>query len=346
VRVVLHAPAAPSVHGEQLALDLAAPRAAHDAAAPPAPAHPAAPAGRDDGAPPPAPATPAPAHSSAPAAPARGAGALSYSALAAYAACPYRFYLQRVLGLPDEEPPRALEPEAAGVDARLRGTLAHELLERLDLAAGSPPPRRDAVAALGAAHGVELDAGEIDDLLALVGAFAGGELRARLGRAAHVHREHPFAFPLDPGDPSGPLLNGVVDVLAFEASGEALVVDYKTERVGEADLAALVDAHYGAQRRIYALAALRSGAPAVEVVHLFLAPRERGPAETVTARFASADGPALERELRALAGGLLAGAHPVTPTPHAALCATCPGRDGLCSWPPSMTDRVLEAPEG
>jgi ATP-dependent exoDNAse (exonuclease V) beta subunit len=321
VRVVLHAPAPPTVHGEQLALDFAAAPAAPDAA-------------RTQGAEPLAAAPP-------PAAP-RPAGGLSYSGLASYAACPYRFYLQRVLGLPEQEAPPGLEPEADGVDARLRGTLAHELLERLDLAAGAPPPGRDAVAALGAAHGVELTTVEIDDLLALVGAFAGGELRARLGRAASVRREHPFAFPLDPGDASGPLLNGVVDVLAFEASGEALVVDYKTDRVGDADLEALVEAHYGAQRRIYALAALRSGAPAVEVVHLFLAPRESGPAETVTARFTSTDATALAHDLRTLAAGLLAGDYPVTSTPHAALCATCPGRDGLCSWPPSMTDRVRD----
>jgi ATP-dependent helicase/nuclease subunit A len=71
-------------------------------------------------------------------------------------------------------------------------------------------------------------------------------------------------------------------------------------------------------------------------VHLFL---EAGDAGAVSARYAAADAPALEAELAARAGGLLAGEYPVSPTPHAALCATCPGRDGLCSWPPEMTDR-------
>ena len=49
-----------------------------------------------------------------------------------------------------------------------------------------------------------------------------------------------------------------------------LVLDYKTDRVGDADLEAAVEDGYGVQRRIYALAALRAGAPAVEVVHLYL----------------------------------------------------------------------------
>ena len=66
--------------------------------------------------------------------------------------------------------------------------------------------------------------------------------------AAGVHREHWFAFPLMA---DGPLVNGVVDVLAEEADGTALVVDYKSDRVGDADLEALVEASYGVQRRIY-----------------------------------------------------------------------------------------------
>jgi RecB family exonuclease len=134
------------------------------------------------------------------------------------------------------------------------------------------------------------------------------------------------------------MLNGVVDVLAREPGGAVLVVDYKTDRVGDADLEAAVEAAYGTQRRIYALAALRAGAPAVEVVHLYL-----WPGRAVTASYAAADAPALESELRRAAGGLLAGDFPVATAPHAGLCATCPGRDGLCSWPPAMTDRPLEA---
>jgi RecB family exonuclease len=267
---------------------------------------------------------------------------LSYSRLASYAACPYRFYLQRVLGLPEQPVPPELAVEAAGIDARLRGTLAHLLLERLDFAPGAAEPTAAEVIALGREHDVELDAEAVDDLLALVAAFAQGELRARLAAAPWVRREHGFACPLPPpaGAPPGTpatLLTGFVDVLAREAGGAALVVDYKSDRVGDAPLEELVERSYATQRRIYALAALREGAPAVEVAHLFL---ER-PAEPVVARFDQADVARLEDELREHAAGLLAGEYPVAQTPHAGLCAACPGRGGLCSWPTELTDRRL-----
>jgi hypothetical protein len=100
----------------------------------------------------------------------------------------------------------------------------------------------------------------------------------------------------------------------------------------------VVEASYEGQRRIYALACLRAGAPAVEVVHVFL---ERA-AEPVAARFAASDADGLERSVRDRASGLLAGEFPVAEVPHRALCATCPGRAGLCSHPPERTDRTVE----
>jgi hypothetical protein len=98
---------------------------------------------------------------------------------------------------------------------------------------------------------------------------------------------------------------------------------------------ALVEATYGVQRRLYALAALRAGAPAVEVVHVFL----EDPARPASRRYVAADAAALEAELVAAAAPLLAGKYPVAPVPHRGLCATCPGRAGLCSYPPALTDR-------
>jgi ATP-dependent helicase/nuclease subunit A len=274
--------------------------------------------------PPPAPRPPAPA-------------TLSYTALARYTACPYRFHLERGLGLPEQEPPAHLldaeVPAAAGLDLRLRGTLVHELLERLD--PGTPAPSAADVRAVGAANEVELGDEEVADLLGMVAAFTASPLAARLAAAAEVRREHAFAFPLGAG---APLVTGVVDVLAREREGAHLVVDYKSDHVEGADLEALVEASYGAQRRIYALACLRAGAPAVEVVHLFL---ERA-AEPVSRRYAPADVPVLERDLAERAAGLLAGEFPVAAVPHRALCATCPGRAGLCSHPPERTDRTVE----
>ena len=220
-----------------------------------------------------------------------------------------------------------------GLDPRLRGTLVHELLERLEH--GAPPPGEDAVRALAESYEVELSGEDVADLLGMVRAFAESALGARLAAAADVRREHVFAFPLMA---DGPLVNGVVDALATEADGTALVVDYKSDRVGDADLEALVEASYGVQRRIYGLACLRAGAPAVEVVHVFL---ERA-AEPVVHRYEASDAAVLERDLRERAAGLLAGEFPVAAVPHRGLCATCPGRASLCSHPPEHTDRPVE----
>jgi ATP-dependent exoDNAse (exonuclease V) beta subunit len=322
VRTVLNSPAggvlrleapAPVAPGEQLVLAL-------NGSSPPA-----APLGWDAADPPVDPPLTPPAPAS-----------LSYTALARYAACPYRFHLEAGLGLPEQPLPAHLHDEEqteSGLDLRLRGTLVHALLEELDLRRETPVPDAAAVRAVGVAHDTELVDADVADLQAMVAAFAGSELRARLGAARAVHREHAFACAL----PSGPLMSGFVDVLAYEPDGSALIVDYKSDHVGETDLEVLVETTYATQRRIYALAALRAGAPAVEVCHVFL---ER-PAEPARIRYAQADAGDLEADLHARSTPLLAGEYPVAEVPHRGLCATCPGRDGLCSYPPELTDRAL-----
>jgi ATP-dependent exoDNAse (exonuclease V) beta subunit len=275
----------------------------------------------------------------APAAP--PAAALSYSALASYDACGYRFYLERVLRLPpvDDDAPVTGGAAAAGLDARVRGTLAHELLERLDFAHPAVPGDEDVVA-LAATHGVTLDAEDLTDLRALVAGFAASPLCARLAAAADVRREHGFAFALDPAAAGDVLITGFVDVRGREGDA-ALVVDYKSDRLApDADLAATVERDYGAQRRIYALAELRSGAAAVEVVHVYL---ERA-GEPVAARYEAADVPLLEAELAELSAGIAAGRFDVTLEPHRSLCQTCPGRRALCSYSEEQTLRERDAP--
>ena len=335
VRATLNAPATvgrvlrlgPGVPGQQLALALGEAtevRAGATAPSRPGP-DPGAEAGLD------ARGTSSAAESTAP----RPPSTVSYSSLARYAACPYRFHLERGLGLAAVEPPphlRDAQAPAAGLDPLVRGTLVHELLERLE---GTDGPAPGDVRALADAHEAQLDDEDVADLLAMVRAFASSALNARLAAAAEVRREHGFAFPLGA---DGPLVNGILDVLAWESDGSALVVDYKSDHVEGADLEAVVDASYDGQRRIYALACLRAGAPAVEVVHVFL---ERA-AEPVVRRYAAADAGALEADLLARAAGLLAGEYPVAVVPHRALCASCPGRAGLCSHPPERTDRTLE----
>jgi ATP-dependent exoDNAse (exonuclease V) beta subunit len=298
-------------------------RPASLAAAPPAPR-------------PQAPAVPAPAH-------------LSYTQLAEHAACGYRYYLRRGLGMPEQDPPPgvpaaaepaaapepagATEPASEALDPRLRGVVVHALLEHA--APGGPPGPallEDVLAELD----LTLTPAQAREALALAGAFAATPLAARAAAAPVLRREAGFDLPLDPADPEAPLLTGVVDLLAEEADGTALVVDYKTDRLtaGE-DLEAHVAGRYGIQRALYALAALQAGAPRAEVAHVFL---ER-PAEPAVARFGAGDLEELRAAVRAHAAPLLAGQFPVTEEPHAGLCGTCPGRGTLCPQPEALTLR-------
>jgi ATP-dependent exoDNAse (exonuclease V) beta subunit len=266
---------------------------------------------------------------------------LSYSSLQEYGRCGYRFYAQRVLGLPAvDEAVGAGEPGAAAAgqapaptrrSAADRGVLVHALLERLNFRRPLAPSTVSVVAAAGRT-GIEPAPGpaESDELIALVRRFAESELRARLGRALGARREQAFSFPLT----GGALVTGTLDVLAHEPGGRSLVVDYKTDRLDGADPRAAARG-YETQRLIYAIAALRAGAGVVDVAHCFL----EAPDAPVVATFAADDLPALLESLQRLAAGPLAGRFEVSPEPRRALCAGCPAEGGLCSWPLAMTRR-------
>ena len=296
---------------------------------------------------------PEPAAPAEPMSPAAGAGpivapaesgppveTLSYSALADYARCGYRFYAERVLGLPAAEDtredgelsdPRASPPADRG---RRRGVLAHALLERLDFRRPVVPSTEHARAAAVRA-GLDPPPGpeELDGLAAVVRRFASSDLCARLGAASGVRREQRFAFALDER-PGAPMIVGALDVLAREPA-RMLVVDYKTDRLGGTTPAQVVARGYEGQQLIYALAALHAGAAEVEVVHCFL----EAPDEPVSASFTAEERDRLAARLGALAAGVLARRFPVAPDPHRRLCGGCPAEGGLCSWPLELTRR-------
>jgi ATP-dependent exoDNAse (exonuclease V) beta subunit len=278
------------------------------------------------GAPSPWPPAPRAAHPG----PSSDPAALSYSGLSSYASCGYRYYLERVLGLPEVSDELVATNGGGALDARQRGSLAHALLERLDF--GRPvAPIAEAVSEAAAALSLSPAAGEVEEVAELVAQFMDSPLCARLAAARAVRREHPFGFML-----GETLLNGFLDVVA-EEPGLTLVVDYKSDRVGDRDLEALTEHDYGAQRLLYALAALRQGAPLVEVAHCYL---ER-PEEPVSVSYAAADIAALEARVLELAAGIAAERFEVAAEPHRGLCAGCPGRARLCSWDRQMTAREL-----
>jgi ATP-dependent helicase/nuclease subunit A len=262
---------------------------------------------------------------------------LSYSGLEAYRKCGYRFYLQRALGLGRVEPPPAAPSDApapdGGITALLRGTVVHGLLERLDFANPVVPSDSDVAAAIEF-HGIEALPEEVADVRDMVERLAGSALRDRIAAARRVRTELPFAFTLDVGNRSL-LINGVVDIHADEGA-QTLVVDWKSDALGELDPETLTAQSYSTQRLVYALAALKAGAERVEVVHCYL---ER-PDEPAVAQYEAADLEELERQLLALARGVVDGRFEPSSEPHFALCADCPGRAALCVHPEELTTRL------
>jgi hypothetical protein len=127
-------------------------------------------------------------------------------------------------------------------------------------------------------------------------------------------------------------VNGVLDVHA-EEDGGVLVLDYKSDRLEGADPEAFCDEHYGTQRIVYALAALKAGAERVDVIHSFL----ELPESPVTVTYTRDDSESLEARLVELADGVIEGRFEPTDDPHRELCATCPGRPALCCWDESRT---------
>ncbi len=267
---------------------------------------------------------------------------LSYSALERYSQCGYRFYAERVLRLRlgEERSVVAATAEAAPEEraadelpALLRGTIVHELLERLDFSRPRIPPAEEVRERLEA-HATRAPGAAVDEIRDLVERFTLSELCRRLASARRARRELPFAFTLRPEGAGGRsvLVNGVVDVHAAEPDG-VLIVDYKSDPLDGAEPASLVEEKYGTQQLIYALAALLAGAERVEVAHCFL---ERAD-DPVSALFGPADRPRLERDLRELASGVVAGRFEPAENPHRELCQFCVARPELCSWPPELT---------
>jgi ATP-dependent helicase/nuclease subunit A len=264
---------------------------------------------------------------------------LSYSGLEAYRRCGYRFFLERTLNLASVDAPPGGEAEAApapGLEPLLRGTVVHGLLEHFDFARATVAPDAEVAAAIEL-HGVEALPGDVADVRAMLERVAGSELRERIARASRVRTELPFAFTLAPPGAGGRslLINGVVDVLADEGA-RTLVVDWKSNPLGELAPEEIVRAEYSTQRLIYALAALRAGAEVAEVAHCFL---ER-PDEPAVALYEAADAERLERELLGLVQGVVEGRFEPSPEPHFSLCADCPGRAALCVHEPELTLRL------
>jgi ATP-dependent helicase/nuclease subunit A len=257
---------------------------------------------------------------------------LSYSALALYERCSYRFYAERLAGLAPSDA-SADVPGQTELAATEIGDAVHRLLEDVDLTA---PQAQD----LGAvAEAVRLrypraTDDEIERIQRLAVAFSESELAARLAGCAGAAAERPFAFEHD-----GVLLHGRLDVLHRDA-GRALVVDYKTNLLEEESPDEIVERDYRLQRLVYALACFRAGADEVEVVYQFL----EQPDELVSTTFSREGIPELEAELSTAIAQIQAGEF--RPTPSDFACPGCPALDLVCAGPALRSARQEVAVAG
>ena len=289
------------------------------------------------------------------------AGHLSYAALADYERCGYRFYVERVLGLSSLEPnsPELLPDEGdelpgeadlaqagsdgADVQTGVRerrlgfGNAVHGLLE-WSARNRWAPPGRERCEALLRSEGLVADAAEVERALALVSGWLESDLRASLdGARVRLRPEAPFFLPV-----GGSVVRGKMDLVAELEDGEVLVVDYKTDALGESD----PESHakrYTVQRGLYALAATglggagRDNAPRVRTAYCFL----EAPGRPVERSFGAGDLATVRAEVEQLVSGVRRAEFEVTSTPHRALCHDCPARERLCVYSEGETMQQL-----
>jgi ATP-dependent exoDNAse (exonuclease V) beta subunit len=259
-------------------------------------------------------------------------GGLSYSALSAFENCGYRFYVERVLGIGEPEVVSVDGEESSAPEVRRRfgpGLAVHSLLEWSARNRWREPDDERIATALRE-QGLEADDG-VGPVRALTKAFLGSPLRGEISDAK-VSPEVPFVLSV-----GGTLIRGSIDLLARRPDGSVLVVDYKTDRLEGRDPNQIVS-RYSIQRDLYALAAAARGAP-VETAYVFL---ERAD-EPVRESFGERELEAARDRVEAVLERLAAGRFEVTDRPHRALCADCPARDRLCSYPIELTMR--DSPE-
>jgi ATP-dependent helicase/nuclease subunit A len=240
---------------------------------------------------------------------------LSYSALALFERCSYRYYAERVAGMRPADGNGSV-PGRSGLAATEVGDAVHRLLELVDLTAPEPPDLEQVRAWYPGVTDEEL--GRIE---AFVVTYCDSELARRVAALAGARPERPFAFEHD-----GVLLHGRLDVLQREGE-RALVLDYKTNSLAEGTPEEIVDADYRLQRLVYALACFRGGANEVEVVYHFL---ERADA-VVSRTFVREELAGLEAELSEAIGQIRQGEF--RPTPSEFTCSGCPALDVVCAGP-------------
>lgn len=224
---------------------------------------------------------------------------LSYTALALYERCGYRFYAERVLGV------RTLDLRTPD-DPRGLGSALHAALETLS-GGGDVGPER--LAALAMYHA--LGPSGLRRLEAAFAAVAGSPIAA-LVRAGSP--EVPFTLAL-----GGVMVIGTMDLLLREG-GAATVLDYKT-----GDVAGRGD-RFEEQAGVYALALLEAGCADVEVRFVEV----EAACRLTSFSFTHADRDRLAARIEGACARMVAGEYARLGAFDADTCPDCPVSGSLC----------------
>src|SRR5690606_7875012 len=151
----------------------------------------------------------------------------------------------------------------------------------------------------------------------LAEAFDGHELGARVRQAVRVEREREIVFPVGA---TPRLLRGIID-LHFEDAEGSVLIDYKTDRVSDAEAPAKAE-EYALQMRLYALALELEGSSPKKAVLFFL---RLGRAVEV-----SLDAQSVTGAVRQVEELFLAQESQDFPLKIGSHCRRCPHYQGLC----------------
>jgi RecB family exonuclease len=258
-----------------------------------------------------------PALAEVPAPPLHRVRRLSFSALALFDRCSYRYYAERVVGMrPTDE--RLAAGGTTGLAATEIGDAVHRLLELVNLVEPLPP---EDLTGLVRGWYPKVSDDELERIDGFVQSYCDSELAGRVATLPSARPERPFAFEHD-----GVLLRGRLDMLQLDGE-QAIVIDYKTNSLAEGTPEEIVEHDYRLQRLVYALACFRAGAREVEVVYHFL---ERSDA-VVSTVFDIEQIAELEAELSEAIAKISAGEF--RPTPSEYICAGCPALEIVCAGP-------------
>jgi ATP-dependent helicase/nuclease subunit A len=192
------------------------------------------------------------------------------TALADFDHCSRRFELVHLLGLPEHvrgaRVADAARAGTTGLDARLQGTLAHAVLERVPTTAFAVADADAAASRALVAEGIPAEHAQHAAIVARVARFLRGTYAQMIADCgAELRREVDFVLPVDDAQGRSVVLRGSMDLVVVWPDGAVDVVDYKSARGG-------AEGAYAFQLDVYALAAraMFPGAPRLRAGLVYL----------------------------------------------------------------------------